>query len=130
MRAWWGSDPGDEADALDSAAVGALIDRLRVKFADRPVLVDLIDADGNSLTVGVGGEASVALFNSAGSNPPYLTSISDGFDEIGDVVPWFDYDGAETEFGVENLLALLDARRLAVEFAATGAIDAVRWTEA
>ena len=127
VRAWWGENASEQADGLTSAGLETLLERLHREFAKRPVLVDLIDAAGDVLTIGVGDTATVTMFCRSSQDPPYLISVSDEFAD--ESQRWFDHAGAESEFLPRNLISLEDGRRLAKSFVTSGDISGIQWEE-
>ena len=127
IKAWWGPADDEVAEGLDVASLDALLDQLEVQGAVRPFLVDLADDDGNVLTLGVGAPVTVLAFLEGSADPPYLTSFTD--EPIVEESVWFDYAGAESEFGPEQIISTELGRSVVRAFAATGDRSGAAWSE-
>ena len=126
--AWWGPSEDQSVSGLRPEELDATLDRLGVVARSRPFLVDIIGPDENVLTIGVGRRETVLAFMTGTGDPPYLVSFS--ADHLVDESVWFDYAGAETEFGPDQVIAMEAGRAVARSFAATGELSGAEWAEA
>jgi len=127
IKAWWGPGDDEVAEGLGVEDLEALLDRLEALGAARPFLVDLSDEEGNVLTVGVGAPVTALAFMDGSQDPPYLTSDTE--EPLIEGTMWFDYAGAESEFGPEQVISAEVGRSVVRAFAATGDRSGVAWSE-
>ena len=111
-----------DLDELDD-----LLDHIHASTVAAPVLVSVIRADGESLTIGLGRELSVLSHVPADMNPPYRASAGD---VEGDELVSYSFQGSYSEFPMTDCVPLADARFALREFAANGTLSArIRWHE-
>lgn len=121
----WGQN---EVAVVDSpAALNDLITRLESEVNRRPIMIDVIAADGRSLALGLGREKSVLSLAGPEGSPPYYASVGDESVK-GDIT--FEYYGQMTHFQLRHAVPISAARIASVQFLSeSGLPNAVRWEE-
>lgn len=110
----------DKQEQMDSVqAVENLLDRLQEYFRSRaPTLVTVERSDnGDSLSIGLGGNMSVLNYIRGDKSPPYYTS-SGGHNT--DEAISFLFGGEWSEYPLKNAVPLSAARAAMTQFCKTG----------
>ena len=121
--------PSSERTAVASEEeLARELDRLEQRGREgEPFIVELVEPAAGRLGIGVGRDESVASFNRADDEPPYLVSTGNGGVQEELV---FYYQGTWTEFDPESAVPAERARAAMVTFFATGELpDDIAWTE-
>lgn len=95
----------------------------------RPLLVDIVRADGDRLSVGLGRTRSFMTYIPADGNPPYFSVVGDALEteEVN-----FDYNGESSFYSARNTVPFEIALEVACRFAHGSDLplpDLVRWEE-
>jgi hypothetical protein len=120
----WGPPGGVVSPTLERTGVAGVdeldqhVDRLeQLGRAGEPFIVELVDPDGGTLAIGLGRDLSVATFERADGEPPYLLSAGEGGGS--DPLVFF-YAGTWTEFPPEAAIPAALAREALREFVRRG----------
>lgn len=95
----------------------------------RPLLAEVVRADGDRLTVGLGRSRSFVTYIRADGNPPYLSVVSDRSDEE---EIHFDCNGEPSYYSLRNTVPLGVALEVACQFAQSQGLplpEVVDWEE-
>ena len=124
-RVEWGVDGYAEVESLE--ALDRLLNYLHTQALEKPFMVELIAARGESLAMGLGRDESVLSWVRGDQNPPYYASKGDAT-AVGMIV--FFYRGAWSEFPRWSAVPLMRAREAMRRFFSTGQMpDNVEWIE-
>lgn len=129
LTVWWGPGENETKELLDASELEETLDTHHLAALDRPILMDLISAEGSVLTIGLGRSETVLSYVGPSGDPPYLMSLSDTGDHNRSDTVWFDYGGTETEFSKINCISIEAGRAVVRSFAASRQIDGVAWVE-
>lgn len=118
---------GQRRDVADLEDLDDLLDNIHAAAVTAPVLVSVIRADGESLTIGLGRELSVLSHVPADLNPPYRASAGD---LEGEELVNYSFQGSYSEFPITDCVPIAKARFALREFATDGTLSAtIRWHE-
>jgi hypothetical protein len=116
--------------AASVGSPGELVALLRRVAAEcpRPLIVTVVRADGDQLSVGLGRPVSFLTYIPAHDDPPYFSVV--GVEADGEVC--FDYAGEPTFYAARNTVPFEVALDVACRFAASGGLplpDVVAWED-
>jgi Immunity protein Imm1 len=123
------ADPSVSRERVDSREdLESLLARLDAAGREgEPFIAMLVHPEHGTLGIGLGSDTSIATFERADGEPPYL--ISQG-GANGGADPAFYFEGEWSEFPAEAAIPTADARRAMAEFLASGdRPPSLTWTE-
>jgi Immunity protein Imm1 len=131
----WGPPGGSEAPSVSREPVTSAeeLEQLlaRLDAAGRegePFIAMLVHPEHGQLGIGLGSDTSIATFEGADGEPPYL--ISSGNGAPGEDDPAFFFEGEWSEFPATAAIPLTDALQAMAEFLASGERPSnLRWVE-
>jgi hypothetical protein len=105
-----------------------LLDRLHDRFKNGdPTLVSIALATRDSLSIGLGRDASVLNHVREDRNPPYYISTGGGGETEG---IWFRFGGEWSEYPTRNAVPISVARAVMRQFCKTGKLpQSIEWEE-
>ena len=130
----WGPAGGTEAPATERREVASraeledLLERLDAAGRDgKPFIAMLVHPKHGTLGIGLGSDRSIATFERADGEPPYLISRGQG---NGGPDPVFYLEGEWSEFPADAAIPAAAARDAMVGFLETGSAPAsLNWSE-
>lgn len=115
----------DYLEVSNVAELDTELDRLAELNRGKPVIVEIINEKGDSLSIGLGGNES--LLHLVSSNGPYWVSTGNARAK-GTAV--FYLDGQWTEIRRKQLVPIAEAREAVRHWYLTGSLSpALRWTD-